>query len=404
MACDVIQTGRNFLSGTLTHIDCQARVIGSYGFGALSDPHSAVFHALTGLLTIFIAIWGIRLLLGHPVRSRDAVSAICRVGIMLTLATSWPAFRTIIYDVVMEAPLETSRSIAAAAALPGSDGSMIARLQRADDSIVVLTMYGSGRLTGGVVSGTDLGDTFRGIALADQFALGGGRAAFLTGTIVPFAIARIGAGILLALTPLMAAMLLFSGTAGLFKGWLRGLVFCAIASLGQFMVQSVELAIIAPWLQGTLATRQAGSYTPSAPTELLVLATAFSAIGLGVIFLIGRVAFQPSMISNMLVDLAHETIPSLSGAYGPSERAYEGAAGQSRASSLSRSLSVQMQREAQHNLAVTALPDSIAGRRQDVLTTLAGGSAPQTIEPLGASFRRTTHRSSREAQRRDSKA
>ncbi len=293
MACPTITTGDGFLSAVLTHIDCQARAIGSYGYGALADPGSGVSIALTSLLTIFIALFGFRLLLGPSPQVRDVVGGAIRIGLVLTLATSWPAWRIVGYDLILNGPGEISRAIGGGSGLPGSRNDMIARLQHADDGIVLATIYGSGRLTGGVAAGTDLGDTPRGVALADPFALGMGRTAFLVGAIAPFAIARIGAGILLALAPLVAGFALFTGTAGLFWGWARGLAFCALAAIGQSLVQGVQLAVLGPFLRDVLEQRDGGILTPSAPTELFVLTLAFTLTMIGLLYLAGRVTFFP---------------------------------------------------------------------------------------------------------------
>lgn len=236
MACPAITTGSGFLSGTMAYLDCQARVIGSYGYGALAEPRSPVFAALTGLLTIFVALHGARLLLGISEGRAKFVGDIIKVGIVLTLATSWPAWRTIGYDLILDAPAELAQSIGLASGISDPSSEFTARLQAADDGIVAITSYGTGRLTGGVAAGNDLGDSFKGIALADQFALGMGRVAYLVGALVPFGIMRLGAGILLALAPLMAGLLLFGGANGIFFGWVRGLVFCAIGSLSEAMV------------------------------------------------------------------------------------------------------------------------------------------------------------------------
>jgi type IV secretion system protein VirB6 len=292
VACPALETGNNFLWTTLTQIDCQAQTIGSYGFAVLADPNSIVFVALTGLLTIFIALFGIRLMFGTPVRGADLVDGVIRIGIVLTLATSWPAWRTLGYDLVLNGPAETAGLISSASGLGGSaPGTLVTRLQGVDDGIVTMTIYGTGRLSGGVASGQQLGDSFQGIALADQFALGIGRTAFLAGVIGPFAITRIGAGILLALAPLVAGFLLFVGTRGLFVGWLRGLVFCALASLCLFLLQGIELALFEPWISDVVAKRGGGQFTPSAPTELLVLGVSFCLLSLGLLFLASKIAF-----------------------------------------------------------------------------------------------------------------
>jgi type IV secretion system protein VirB6 len=291
MACQAVSTGGRFLADILLHVDCQAQSIGAYGFGALSDPGSPVTLALTGLLTIFVALFGYRLILGERIAGRDLVLDVLRFGIVLTLATSWPAWRTVGYNTVLEAPGELAGAIGLASGLPGASGQLTGRLQAADDSIVILTIYGTGRLTGGASRSDSINDSFRGVALADQTALGYGRVAFLAGVIGPTAAVRLGAGILLALAPLLAALLLFAGTRDLFIGWLRALAACAIGGLVLPLIYGVQLAILEPWLRDAVAQRGTQVLTPSVPTELIVIGASFALIAFAVLGLIVRLAF-----------------------------------------------------------------------------------------------------------------
>lgn len=111
MACEAITTGNAFLSSALAHIDCQAQTIGSFGFSALSEPGSPVSQILTALLVIFVAIFGLRLLLGYSTGPRDVVTAVLKVGIVLALATSWPAYRTLVYGTVLHGPAELAKAV-----------------------------------------------------------------------------------------------------------------------------------------------------------------------------------------------------------------------------------------------------------------------------------------------------
>lgn len=295
MVCTPVTTGNRFLAETIAHIDCQAQAIGAYGYGALSDPGSAVAIALTGLLTIFIAIFGYRLMLGEEMHARGLVCDMLRVGIVLTLATSWPAWRTLGYDVATNAPGELAGSIAGAARLPGSENDMVSRLQAADDAIVILTVYGTGRTMGGAVRSDTIGDRLEGIAVTDREGLANGRMAFLAGVLAPFALLRLGAGFLLALAPLMAGLLLFAGTRDLFFGWLRGLGALALGSAALSILHGVQLAILEPWLRDALALRTAQLLTPSAPTELSVITFVFMIVSFALLFVILKIFFFGGM-------------------------------------------------------------------------------------------------------------
>ena len=95
MACAPVQSGQRFVVQMIGHIDCQAQAIGAYGYGALSDPSSSIAIAFTGMMTLFVALFGLRLMLGQMQSGRDLVGDMLRIGIVLTLATSWPAWRVI---------------------------------------------------------------------------------------------------------------------------------------------------------------------------------------------------------------------------------------------------------------------------------------------------------------------
>lgn len=291
MACPSVITGQQVLSETLSHLDCQAQTLGSFGFQSLAAPGSPASLALTGLLTLFIAMFAVRMLLGDGVEGRDAVNGILKVGIVLTLAVSWPAFRVLAYDAVLLAPAEVASSITPST-LPDTGAGFTDRLQGIDTGIATLTLQGGGWQTGSMALEQRGDDAIRTVALADSTALGWARAIYLSSVIGSLAILRIAGGLLLALTPLMAGLLLFDFSRGLFAGWVRGLILVALGSLGITVLLAVEVAVVEPWLADVLQRRAFGYAAPSAPTELLAFTLAFAAASIGLFVLLGKVAFQ----------------------------------------------------------------------------------------------------------------
>lgn len=399
MACEAVFTGQRFVAQMLTHIDCQAQAIGAYGYGALASPGSPVSIALTGLLTIFVAIFGLRLLSGEPIGGRDLLGDVLRLGIVLTLATSWPAWRTLGYDLVMRGPGEVAASLQGASASPVNQSALIGRLQAADDGIVLLTVFGTGRNTGGTNRSNTIGDSFRGTALADQEGLANGRIAFLAGVIGPLGIVRLGAGLLLALAPLMAGLLLFAGTRDLFLGWLRALGALAVGALALTMALVVELSILEPWLRDALAQRDAQILTPSAPTELFVITLAFALVSFGLLALIARIFFfgglslprlstylQPGNSSQPLV---------------PQARAMAAQAGEpmSRAFQVADAVAQTLRREERTSQLSRVLQQSRPTR--EAATSGRTSSESATNQVLGSSYRQDARRFSRSSSARD---
>jgi type IV secretion system protein VirB6 len=312
MSCTAPPTGSGFLAATLAHLDCQAQSIGEAGYQALASPGSPISLALTALLAIFVAVIGLRFLAGRPLGVDEWLAGILKVGFVLALVASWPAYRIVVYDLVLKGPAEISGSIGRASSLPGSDGGLAARLQGVDNGIMALVEAGSGRLD--ISSQRPEGAVSP--PLGDDTALGWGKTLFVSSIIGSFGTLRLAGGLFLALAPLFAGFLLFDATRFLFFGWLRSLISIAIGSLGLAVVLGVQLAIIEPWLAQVLALRAWRVATLSAPFELLALTLAFSFAVLGVFALALRIGFASpvvtkvqAVIDNMAQGMQNEAKP-----------------------------------------------------------------------------------------------
>ena len=367
----------------LAHLDCQAQTLGTFGFQSLASLGSPAATALTALLTLFIAIYGIRLLFASGHQPADLVNAVLKIGIVLTIAASWPAWRIVAYDVVLYGPAEVAATIMPST-LADPRTSLPQRLQAIDTGMAALTVAGTGRETGAL---TREPGGFGSIALTDEAGLGWARPLFLASTLGALGLLRIAGGLLLALAPLMAGLLLFDFSRGLFVGWIRGLAFTALGSLGTTVVLEVQVAAMEPWIVDALNQRNLGYATPTMPTELLALSLAFAIALAGTLVLLGRVAFQNAWVSHVPVlgtihQQAADRAPSRSRQAGTQLPVH------SRAAAVGESVTVLMQREE------TREPGQYS-RRTEALDRPASGGAqpglrPAAAEPLGSGYRRTT--------------
>jgi len=217
--CQAAPSVDRFAPGIIGYLDCQASTLGAQGYQALAAPASSVSLLITGLLTLLVAFLGYRMLFGQLPTIREGVLACVKIGIVLALATSWPAYQRVIYDVVLHQPANLVAEIGAPTSLPGTAGGLVDHLDAIDGAFASLSVTGVGQLGNETDPRQVSPPLFAGF---DTFALGSARVVFLAGAIGSFALLRMAAGLLLALGPLFIAFLLFEGTEGLFEGWLRG--------------------------------------------------------------------------------------------------------------------------------------------------------------------------------------
>lgn len=409
-ACQALTYESGFISGMLNFVDCQAQNIGSQGYQALAAPGSTLSLLLTGFLTLFVAFYGYRMLFGQTPGVRDGVMAMAKIGIVLALATSWPAYRALFYDVALHGPAEIAASVGAPAGLPGSNGGLVARLQGVDAALIALDKAGVGgveerqrQTTTRTVGGQQqqVVQAPREPGAFEPWALGGARVLYLVTAIAGFASVRLVAGLLLALGPFFIAFLLFDGTRGLFEGWIRGLAAAALGAVGVTVLLGIELALMEPWLTNLLARRAVKLSVVGAPTEILVVTMVFAVTLAVMLASITRLAMGFRMPAS--VRTASSQLVSALRGDGPVQRpAIAGpqmpAAERSRAAAVAEAVAQTQRRE-------TAQSTASAIQRQAVAPGISRDLPPPAPVPLGQSYsRRTRARASGSAGKRDSRS
>lgn len=396
MACPAVTTGSEFLIRTLSHIDCQAQTLGSFGFLSLAEPGSPAGTVLFLLLTLFVALYGIKLLFADGGGPRDLVSAVLKVGIVLTIAASWPAWRVIAYDTVLHGPAEVAATIMPST-LPNPRQGIAARLQSIDTGMAALAAAGTGRQTGEIVD-EGIAGGFGPIALEDEAGLGWSRPIYLASTVGALGAVRIAGGLLIAIAPLMAGLLLFDFSRSLFAGWLSGLFSVALGSLGLTTLLSVQIAVMAPWIRDVLDHRSLGYATPAAPTEMLALVTAFAIATAGLLFLLARVAFQSGWLANQMVRSPPVREATVRQPEFPTASTTIGHPVHSRATSISENVAYLVRREERPRPEADRKPTGLReGTPPSTVTHTTAGSSV----PLGRGYRQTARSNTPSQKRRD---
>lgn len=397
--CAITPSDLSYLSGLIGYFDCQAATIGSSGWLALSAPGSQVSLFSTILLTVLIALIGYRLILGHVPNIREGVLTIARIGVVLTFATSWEAYRTVVYDVALRAPSEIAAGIGGAAQLPGTAGLMGDHLDVVDRQFQTLAIAGVGGPVRFDVAQQYPPPLFAGF---HTFALGASRTAFIIGILGSLGSLRLLIGILLALGPLFFGFVLFNSTRGLFGGWIKVLAGAALGSVIVSIIVGVELALLEPWLNQLIERRNAGEAILMAPSQLLALSAVFAFFLLTAVAVGIKLAWgASSTIIRFTKTIRSVTLrePGNSPGSLPSSAAPLPRVDVSRASVLVESVHRLDQRQSMRAVSLsTGIPQGQFASRAYVGT----GSPVSSSPSVGTMRRRDTRRTTASATRRDS--
>lgn len=208
-------------------------------YGRLFGEHGVFGAVLTVLLTLYVAFIALGLMTG---RTRLTLSGLApkvlAIGLVLTFATSWPAYQTVIYGLLVGGPEQI------ATALAGSNGDAAHFAVRLD---ALLTRFADVTKA--------LGDSAPGASKALGPLAGPQMAAalvwlsgmlILLGTAGALVLTRIVLALLLAVGPVFVVLALFRQTRGLFEGWLRTALLFAIAPTLTVLVGAGALAVLVP--------------------------------------------------------------------------------------------------------------------------------------------------------------
>src|SRR3954468_1933211 len=106
------------VADALSKVDCMANDATAVSFGRLFGAHGSFVTALTIILTLYIALFAFNLLTGRSaLRISVLTPRMMTLGLVLTFATSWVAYQSVVWNLATGAPDEI------ASVLIGSRGS-----------------------------------------------------------------------------------------------------------------------------------------------------------------------------------------------------------------------------------------------------------------------------------------
>ncbi len=223
------------VAAALTAVDCIASDVSEQAYSRLFGADGQLAIVLTVLLTLYVAFFGISLMLGRSNLSiRTLIPRMMTIGLVLTFVTSFVAYQNFFYNIFVLGPDWL------AGALTGSQGSATATFATKLDIVFLAVQEAS--------TGQENIDLF-----SPPGMMWAGAMMLLLGTVGLLVTARIGLALLLAVGPIFVVLALFNGTRGLFVGWLKGLVMLALAPIFAVVGGSIMLEMAVPILAALVA-------------------------------------------------------------------------------------------------------------------------------------------------------
>ena len=267
----------------LDFVDCQAQAIGAGGYQALAAPGSTLSLVLTGFLTLFVALFGYRMLFGHaPERARRRAGAgqdrhRARAGDQLDRLSDPDLRRRPSAARPSSPPISAGRP-----ALPGAGGGLVGRLDlrrpRRSSALAVAGTAGCAAArrpadaAGAAERRRDVPglQQLRARRRADAVPRPARSARSPPSGWSPGCCSRSG--------PSSSPSCCSTARAACSKAGCACSPAPRSGALGTAIVLGVELALLEPWLADLLARRYAGQPIPGAPVELFVATLLFALV------------------------------------------------------------------------------------------------------------------------------
>lgn len=294
--CPAIDAGA-LAPDVLASADCLIATQVQQSYASLLAPGGSFATALTIALTIYVAIFGYRLILGQSsLTLGEVVPHFIKIGIVFALATSWPSYQTLVFDTLFHGPEQIADVIVRQAAGPGTvQGDVMAALQelfaRLTDAAgdawaqtppaapptatVVPAVPGAVPVTAAPAPASalpQLGAPQFVAALLWICAL-----VLMAASVGVLLVVRIVLALLLLLGPLFVAFALFRATRGLAEGWLRVTVKFALVPLFALPLIAVAVAVLGP-LVASLGEAPVAGVRDSPALLILLVVLVFAAV------------------------------------------------------------------------------------------------------------------------------
>lgn len=231
----LVQEASSGVAASLRAVDCMSAEATSSAFTRLFGTHGVLLPALTLLLTLYVGAFAVLLLTGRARLSIGALTPrMVTLGLVLTFTTSSVAYQGVVWNLAAGAPDQIAGVLLGA---PGSATQLFA--DRIDILFNALAETAASTTQTGTPHTSPGSFTPANLMWLSALLL-------MLGTVGVLVTARIALAVLLGLGPVFITMVLFSGTRGLFAGWLRAVLLTAFTPLFAVLGGALMVELAAP--------------------------------------------------------------------------------------------------------------------------------------------------------------
>ncbi|CAN7250258.1 type IV secretion system protein [Phenylobacterium sp. LjRoot225] len=264
-ACAAAANQTGLVEGLLSSTDCHIADLVQTGYGALAGPESHLIAALTAVLTIYVALLGLRLMLGlGALRVGDLTLAAVKIGVVLALATNWPLYHRLVFETLFHGPEQLAGELLMGSAAGKPIEALRGGLQLAFDEMQAAAHVYAQKTPGGA-------SPWLGGAGFSAAALNLSSVLMLVSTLGVLLGLKIVLAALLVAGPVFLGFFLFQSTRGIFVGWLRAAIGLALAPLFALLALVLQLQLVQPHLADLAAMRAQGGADAGAGPAVAVL-------------------------------------------------------------------------------------------------------------------------------------
>lgn len=269
--------GTGLIAPLLDQVDCQVGAYVETTYNAMFGPFGFLEPALTGALTIYIAIYGLQLIMGRSGLSLSGLAPkVLLIGLVLAFATRWGAYQAVFLN------LFYGGADHIASMLSSGNDSVFVRLDNVLRELIRLAsewndaaINRANELANGLPPQqieTPLPSKSNGIVNLLWFSA----ILLALSTAGVLIIAKIVLGLLLALGPALVVLALFAATRGLFEGWLKTLANYALVAAFAMALAGGVLLLVEPMVLNIAEARAGGDVNPQPVFVLAVTVFVFA--------------------------------------------------------------------------------------------------------------------------------